>query len=236
MMKHLALLFTLLLFASASGQVEFFKLTNKEGTEIEAQIIAIDPHGVRIQLRNGRTFVVPKQTFSPESQKLIDEWKASVYERLVPDSRYEIRVSVKKDKSEIYHGYDYVYLTPEVLLQNREFDKHFKDLEGVIIILVEQDANSDIKRVYSITEFQMEVPAGRESRYSGRRPDHYYIDYESSYSDYGEEYSGYILLIRNNADELVIKKSTRSTWLAKPEALWKAAKENATETILHLVE
>lgn len=205
---------------TASVQSRVYTLTNTEGVSIEAQLIGMEPGGVKLQL-NGQVYIVPIANFSEESQKVINEWERAFLTRLTKDARIEVELNVRIDGEKFDLGVERDTIHPEVIIKNRELERDFKGITGRVILISQHVEERDALQVLSDQTFEFEIARNKEFMWEGKPEkiayrDREHREYENglryTWAKEGYKYDGYILMLRNDAGEVVYVDESRRGW------------------------
>lgn len=228
----------LLILASGRGFAEFQTFTNGEGHSIEAELLELKEGGdvVRIRLRDGRELDAKLTAFSAEDRAAIGKWWDGVLlEKSMLAARSRIDVTVKlnrKAKSERYsawwvHTDDRVRsFFPEIIIENDEMDRFSGNTVRVVVLAKDMRDDEQLLVVSATTLEDVTFPdlgsVSLESEPFRLRQYEHKNTYGSAYNyEFGYEYEGYVVLIKNARGEVTHTKSSKSKFLSAIEVVMK---------------
>lgn len=212
-----------LLFSQASGRT----FTSTTGTQIEAELIHVDPlERATIRREDGRLFRdVPLEFFSVEDRNYIRDWQAQRKKEqdnanLTPDA--EIRVLVGTGRDDDFNEYGdiddrIVTYQPKVTLINEEMLLTYSDVKGTLMLIGEHVLSKKSLGVIFRETFTLDLPPGEKTEWYGKK-------FMSRYDPdcCGFRYEGYVLVLRDQEGKIVQTKSSKRIWEDQVKSILKA--------------
>lgn len=204
--------------ACACQGEDYREFTNNDGQSTQARIVKAEDGQVTIQIPNvSKHYTYPVDYFTKEDQSYIQKWINDISVKLEQTDDFEVYVGVKKDLNKSgpsYWRYKSENIVPTVKFTNKEFEKDFKGVKGVLAIIAVDFTNNRNYAVLDVQEFEFDlVPRKKITEWEGARTTSFWMDDDDAYDDsYGFRYKGYSITIINHQGEEVYRRATRKAW------------------------
>lgn len=203
---------------------EFRTFTNDFGDTVEAQLIELKQEGsiIEIRLKNGRNIDAPLSAFSQKDQKDIRQWWAGLVaanEVLHPNVR--LRITSKLNRKSSKTGYNRWYADdkiksffPEVVVYNQDLQKYTGN-QVRIVVFAEDKGNQERILVVSASSQKADLEKREKFILEGDPFRLRLYEYKGSSSnyEYGYEYCGYAIKVKNSKGEVTHEKASKSKYL-----------------------
>jgi len=217
-------IFSLIFLAVGVLHAEFRTFTNDLGDSIEAELLELKQDGsvVAMRMQDGRELDAPLSVFSQADRKYIHTWwEGMVAAEQVLRSDVRLNLNVKMNRKSKKTGYSSWYADrkiksffPEVVIDNLA-TQTFTGNQVRLVIFAEDKSDKDQILVVSANDLKTDLAGRANVTFEGDpfRIRHY--EYKNSYSnyEYGYEYIGYALTIKNSAGEVTHEKASVSKFL-----------------------
>lgn len=213
---------------------EFRTFTNDFGDSVEAELVGLKDAEtiVTLKLRSGNQIDARVTAFSQADQKHIRKWGLAIQtekQLLKEDSR--ITISAKMNRKSKSNQYDNWYSIsdetksyfPEVIIENDELDA-FKGNIVRIVVIAKDKQDDGQKLVVSATTMKDISFSGRGEAVLESDPFRLRLyEYDSSYSnfDYGYEYEGFVVVIKNADGKVTHTRASKSKYLSNMDVIFK---------------
>ena len=202
----------MLLSASGLSAADYRVFKNDDGVELEAEVVSCTAGKlVTVRRRDGRVFKgVAWSRFSAVDRKYLSNWaqaEAKKFSQADLDADARIKVTVLKGQDDDFNDYgdidDHVVkFAPRVIIDSDEKDRTFTGVTGVLVMIGQGYLRKSEYVVLKRQEFELDLPAREEVRWTGR----------PFKCGYDPDYGGYVLVLRNRAGEIVFTKSSKTLW------------------------
>ncbi|WOO39687.1 hypothetical protein [Rubellicoccus peritrichatus] len=225
-----AITILLLAFVCICRGQDYREFTNNDGRSTQAKIVKVEDGKVTIQIPNvSKHYTYPIDYFVEADQSYINKWLTDISVRLELTDNFEVYVGVKKDLNKSgsqYWRYKSENITPTVKFTNKEFEKDFRNVKGVLAIIAVDFTNNRNYAVLDVQEFEFEhLPRKETQEWEGERTTSFWMDDDDAYDDsFGFRYKGYSITLKNHNGEEVYRRATRKIW-EKPYDKLKNLKE-----------
>jgi hypothetical protein len=206
-------------------RAEFRTFKNDFGESVEAELLAFkeDESLIRMRLKNGREIDAKLSVFSQADQKYIREWwKDAVAAQELLNAETRLRINVKMNRKSRSGTYDRWYADdkvksffPEVVIDNRDVQTYTGNTVR-IVVFAEDRYYKDRILVVSASDLKADFAELEETVLEGepfRLRLYEYTGLSSSDYEYGYEYTGYALAIKNAKGETTHEKASKSKFL-----------------------
>jgi hypothetical protein len=187
---------------------------------------------VTLKLRSGSQIDARVTAFSQSDQQFIKKWWATIQaEKLLLKEDSRIAISVKMNRRSHSNNYDNWYALddttksyfPEVVIKNAELTA-FKGNAIRVVVIAEDKGNEGQKLIVSATTLEADFPERDqvvlESDPFRLRLFEYDSNYSSSDYEYGYEYEGYIVVIKNSAGKITQSRASKSKYLSDMDVIF----------------
>lgn len=209
-------------FTFLYGELRSF--TNDFGDTVEAELIELKDEGsiIEIRLKNGSNIDAPLAAFNQDDQKYIRQWwkgQVAAKEILHPDAR--LRIGTKLNRKSSKTGYNRWYsddqiksFFPEVVINNQDLQQYTGN-EVRIVIFAEDKSDKDQILVVSASSQKADFEKRAKAMMEGEPFRLRLYEYKGSSRnyEYGYEYCGYAIKVKNSKGEVTHEKASKSKYL-----------------------
>lgn len=227
----------LLLFwgAVVSAHAEFREFTNDFGDTVEAELVELKEGDtiVTLRLKSGRKIDALVTAFSLEDRKYIREWWAGVVadrQILSEDSRITIGAKMnRKSKGNKYNNWysrvddETKSFFPEIIVENDDLETYTGNTVRVVII-AEDKRTEGQKLIVSASTLEADFPSRGKTYLEGEPFRLRLFEYDRSYSnqdyEYGYEYEGYVVIVKNSKGYITHQRASKSKYLSNMKVIF----------------
>lgn len=205
---------------------EFRSFTNEWGDTIEAELIELKKGGsvIALRMRDGREIDAQLAAFSQADQKYIRKWwKETVAAEQVLQPAVRLRINAKMNRKSSGSGYNSWYADdkiksffPEVVIDNKDLQA-FTGNEVRVVVFAEDKRYEDRILVVSASNLKADFEGRTKTTLEGEPFRLRLYEYNSSWSsynyEYGYEYNGYAITVKNAKGEVTHEKASKSKYL-----------------------
>jgi hypothetical protein len=197
----IAIMLTALLSISVYADYRIWK--DKAGNTIEAELVVSTATQVVIRDREGRQMKFHPSRLSPADQK---------YLRTAFPPRMEIDFKKSQDrKKESYWSYSHLTMSGEIKITKKEQKPYDKSLKTVFMMIGESQRTSDLI-ILDRVEKTFDFKTSRETSLQGKSFTMFEDRYDNSI---GVKYKGYLAVVLDDQDQVVLVKSSRKDFEEK---------------------
>ncbi|WP_309384703.1 hypothetical protein [Cerasicoccus frondis] len=208
--------YSLLIFLGALTSLNALTrtLTNQDGDSLEAELIDLkDKNGEEtltiIRTSDKRKFDLALNTLSFDDQREIRKWwqqQQAEKEVLKPSVELEFNFKQNRKRESLnnyaYSDDDVYFFTPTIEITNDDLYQGYTDNTVRIICFARHTYYKRSLQVTSVAEIEVNFPKKQTTVVSGAK--YSFENYEADFSDYefGWEYAGYIVIVKNSRGEI----------------------------------
>ncbi|MDP3849276.1 MAG: hypothetical protein Q8Q59_02150 [Luteolibacter sp.] len=211
-MKHLnfSLRWILLLMASVilcdAGKV--MAVRDTKGRALDIELLSVTGESIRFKrLDTSKEFSVAIDVFDEDSQEKIRK-EADSLPALLPPLDVEVVIGKRRQKKASYYMEEQE-ISCTVKLKNLSHEIPLPNLTGRVLFVGRNQRTPDAYTILSVQDFPVELKPG-ESSASGLKS--FITKYDSDNKGYGNvggyQYSGYLLVLLNDKQEVVFNQTT----------------------------
>lgn len=208
----------MVLFWGGLPGAELREFTDTNGRKIQAELVEVGDGVVSIRMADGRLFRdIPLSRFSEADRRFVKDWVKEREKRLsMLQPEDDVQIEVKKGRRDELNNYGEIddreqRFIPSVRLTNKELTKPLSDVRATLVIVAESVTSSNVVKVLSVQDFQFgNLPYREPVEREGRLFQTTYDD--QNYAKWGYKYDGYVLVLRNSADEITHVKASKPSW------------------------